>query len=215
MSRFTWAAAAAVCTLAMASPALAIPVFTFTGGTATGAFDNRTQGYNFFTGRDTLSIFSLGYWDENGDGLEVSHEVGIWSADGSTLLASAVVPAGTAGFLDSGFRFVSITPVVLAAGQQYLAGGFNGTGDSVVRFADATSHDPNVTLGSTRFDPAPFTGVFTAPTGTQGTNFDDGYFGPNFNGGNPVPEPATWALMILGFGVAGAALRRRRTLRLA
>lgn len=26
-----------------------------------------------------------------------------------------------------------------------------------------------------------------------------------------VPEPATWAMMILGFGMAGAALRRRRT----
>ena len=25
-----------------------------------------------------------------------------------------------------------------------------------------------------------------------------------------VPEPTTWALMILGFGSAGAALRRRR-----
>jgi hypothetical protein len=27
-----------------------------------------------------------------------------------------------------------------------------------------------------------------------------------------VPEPATWALMIMGFGTAGAMLRRRRTL---
>jgi hypothetical protein len=25
-----------------------------------------------------------------------------------------------------------------------------------------------------------------------------------------VPEPATWAMMILGFGVVGGALRRRR-----
>lgn len=26
-----------------------------------------------------------------------------------------------------------------------------------------------------------------------------------------VPEPTSWALMILGFGLAGGALRRRRT----
>ncbi|WP_232328920.1 MULTISPECIES: PEPxxWA-CTERM sorting domain-containing protein [Sphingomonas] len=30
-------------------------------------------------------------------------------------------------------------------------------------------------------------------------------------GGNAVPEPASWALMIGGFGLAGAAARRRRT----
>jgi len=32
---------------------------------------------------------------------------------------------------------------------------------------------------------------------------------PNL-GGLPVPEPATWALMIAGFGAVGAVLRRRR-----
>jgi hypothetical protein len=31
-------------------------------------------------------------------------------------------------------------------------------------------------------------------------------------GGGAVPEPATWAIMICGFGLAGAALRRRRAL---
>ena len=29
--------------------------------------------------------------------------------------------------------------------------------------------------------------------------------------GTAVPEPTTWALMIAGFGLAGAGLRRRRT----
>ena len=30
-----------------------------------------------------------------------------------------------------------------------------------------------------------------------------------------IPEPATWAMMIIGFGAAGTVLRRRRTLALA
>jgi hypothetical protein len=32
------------------------------------------------------------------------------------------------------------------------------------------------------------------------------------NGGNGVPEPATWTMMIIGFGGVGALMRRRRTL---
>ena len=31
----------------------------------------------------------------------------------------------------------------------------------------------------------------------------------------PVPEPATWTLLIVGFGMAGGALRRRHTGRVA
>jgi hypothetical protein len=33
---------------------------------------------------------------------------------------------------------------------------------------------------------------------------------PAVSGGGAVPEPATWGLMITGFGMAGATLRRRR-----
>jgi len=33
----------------------------------------------------------------------------------------------------------------------------------------------------------------------------------NFEVATPTPEPATWAMMIAGFGVVGGALRRRRT----
>ena len=32
----------------------------------------------------------------------------------------------------------------------------------------------------------------------------------NTGGPGAVPEPATWAMMIMGFGVAGSLLRRRR-----
>ncbi|WP_411289087.1 choice-of-anchor R domain-containing protein [Phenylobacterium sp.] len=50
-------------------------------------------------------------------------------------------------------------------------------------------------------------------------SFDQAATWTNFGGDNPylmeinvagVPEPAAWALMILGFGVAGVALRRSR-----
>jgi microcystin-dependent protein len=32
----------------------------------------------------------------------------------------------------------------------------------------------------------------------------------SLDGAGAVPEPATWALMTAGFGLAGAAFRRRR-----
>ncbi|MBS0362762.1 MAG: PEP-CTERM sorting domain-containing protein [Proteobacteria bacterium] len=41
-----------------------------------------------------------------------------------------------------------------------------------------------------------------------------GSTGGDTGGGDPggVPEPAAWALMIMGFGFAGASLRRRKAL---
>jgi hypothetical protein len=143
--------------------------------------------------------------------------VGIWSADGSTLIVSAVVTAGTSATLDGGFRFVGVGPVLLAANTEYLAGAFNGDNtDPIIRFTNATASG-GVTLGSTRFDLGG--GVFTAPIGTQGTGFDDGYFGPNLNGATTaaVPEPSAASL----FGLAGALLaltaffRRKANVRIA
>lgn len=44
----------------------------------------------------------------------------------------------------------------------------------------------------------------------QGTRGSTGSFGGNV-AFNAVPEPATWAMMLLGFGAVGFAMRRRRT----
>lgn len=210
-SLLTGATLTALFSLGAVATALAAPGITITGGTPTTAFPNRTEGFEFSTGVNGFTITSLGYWDEGAAGLLESHQVAIWTGDGLTLLASATVGAGTSGFLDSGFRFVDIADVFLAANSSFLAGGFTGSaGDAITRFATATTV-AGITLGSSRFD---VTGAFTAPNETQGDTFDDGYFGPNFNGAlaetGGVPEPATWGLMIMGFGGIGALLRRRR-----
>jgi hypothetical protein len=43
----------------------------------------------------------------------------------------------------------------------------------------------------------------------NGTNSQTGALSGNITM-NPVPEPATWAMMLLGFGAVGFAMRRRR-----
>lgn len=49
------------------------------------------------------------------------------------------------------------------------------------------------------------------PTGLSYTSQSGVFLTDTGSGPGAVPEPATWALMILGFGAIGAALRRRRT----
>ena len=58
------------------------------------------------------------------------------------------------------------------------------------------------------YDPAGFTsGTFdlTALFNNAGVSHVD-----LFDHGGPVPEPATWAMMLLGFGAIGFAMRRRK-----
>jgi hypothetical protein len=59
--------------------------------------------------------------------------------------------------------------------------------------------------------------LFTTATITNNANggyiSDEGFDNVTTNGvgsSNPVPEPATWALMLAGFGLVGAAMRTRK-----
>lgn len=55
-----------------------------------------------------------------------------------------------------------------------------------------------------------FVGLDTNPNGTYSTDQTAFIDHVSAIGSGAVPEPAAWALMIGGFGLAGAALRRRR-----
>jgi hypothetical protein len=63
---------------------------------------------------------------------------------------------------------------------------------------------------SFKFAPTPF-GLPDGVTVNAGDYIVDNHFiDPLAPAGGGVPEPAAWALMLLGFGAAGAVLRRRR-----
>lgn len=65
------------------------------------------------------------------------------------------------------------------------------------------------------FMPAPLPeryrgGEFAMPGWVTFNSMDAGTFTLTYGGAAYVPEPATWALMILGLGAIGAAMRRSR-----
>lgn len=152
-------------------------------GGSTFVFSNErfTMGYDFTLSTAAI-VSSLGVQDQGSDGLATSHPVGIWNSVG-TLVASGTVPAGTAGSLKNGFRYVSITPVSLPAGS-YRAGAlfYNGNGnDTFLNNVTSVTPHPLITYGGTR-------GIqsndqvlhYPTLTGTDIGLSGSGAFGPNF-----------------------------------
>ena len=100
-----------------------------------------------------------------------------------------------------------------------LAGAFAGMADNVIwNFSDATSLNSSQTVFGSILAPLADVGANSAINGSVVANNLRANAGVNlgtYGGGNiglagAVPEPATWAMLIAGFGLVGAAARRRR-----
>jgi PEP-CTERM motif len=188
--------------LALSAPAFADPGLTsVVNPTAYPNGDNQdwSLGWSFSTTGETLT--SLGY---NDDGFNSDHQVGVFDASFNLLASATVTGAST---LDNGYRYTNlVTPLVLAAGVYYLSGTTLGLNDGWTYQADSfTTNAATTYLGS--YYTGGGGGFLNAPT-----TFAEGrqYLEVNFNGGGSgTPEPQAWALMLLGFGLTGYALRRR------
>lgn len=194
------------------SPGLAAnAVIDITGCCVTqGVAEGRTVGWAFTTSA-ALTVNALGWWVYPTFDIVSSHQAGLWT-EGGTLLGSATITAGPAN--DGVWRFTDTAPIALASGATYVIGGYDteADGDSYRLENDSVTLAPELTFMGTAIS-APGMG-FAFPDTVYA--FDNGRFGPNFRfdvaAAPGVPEPASWALLILGFGMIGAARRRRTTL---
>ena len=187
--------------LAVVAPANATSgVASFSGGVATtagqryGGLANTTIGWSFTVGAQNITVSALGFFDQDGDGLNTAHEVAIWTTAGS-LLGSETVQSGTASNLVNGFRFEPLgSALVLLAGQSYVVGSHITLSSSDVFWAGTTAtYAPEITYGTGRDIDQPFNQGFAFPSRTR-ADITGGFFGPNFelDGSVVGVESDTW-----------------------
>ena len=167
-------------------------------GTGYALASNRTHGWEFSVTED-LAVVGLGIFDLFDDGLDFSHEIGIWHL--GELAYSTTIPEGSEEtVLIDQFRYIDTDPFWLTAGETYVIGACV-LGDPYVgndSLATITTL-PSITYERTLYSPAG-TG-FTFPTLVQ----DEFYsFGPNFL---VIPEPLT----VILFGLGSLLLIRKRS----
>jgi hypothetical protein len=187
----------------VSSQAWAQPALSFSGG-GTWTWSGATIGWEFSIA-SPITVSALGVW-EDGDGMSDSHDVGIWTSPGGSLIVSTTVTS--ANPLTNGFRYASITPTVLPAGS-YVVGSYMptsadlGAADASYATVSQVNYVQNLYL---------YGSGFTIPT-THWATYDGGNFGANFIIGQQVPTTPEWGIVVLAVLLAGLGfwyLRRRR-----
>jgi PEP-CTERM motif len=146
-------------------------------------------------------------------------------AHASQLMFDFSGPSGTALFQLNSSPTPDYVNTVLPGSDQFgfnnVAGVFDGTPGvaSTINFGEGIVASLNIVangLGFTQFSsPTLFTGSANAPTFLTGSfTLNNPFFGNGTLTISPiasaVPEPTTWAMMIVGFGLVGGAMRFRR-----
>lgn len=205
------------------------PAIGFATG-ATGLEDNAANagvssfslGFEF-TAKSPILVTSLGYFndprfDPTTPTFSTPHQVGLYqvvpgvggSPETGLLLAQALVASSDVS--QGNFLYHSLTtPVLLAAGGDYVLAGVSGPTDPYFFGVQdsggnaALTVDPTLTYGQDR---SVVSTTLAFPTDTDSLS-EPGFFGPNFLS-SPVPETSTTLSLGLMLGLAGLGLAARR-----
>ena len=193
-----------------AAPSLAATQVYFSNveGLAGNQAYTGTLGLNFDV-NSSIKIRSLGVFDDSSNGLQSSLAVTIYDRDTQTaLFAPLVFNQGTAN-TGGEYIFKNITTLLLGPGRYQLAAWNYGAAEM-----NYNNSGPGGPIAFNNLGGA-ITAVGTAYTGTSGTFADipdNGLtrYGAGSFMASAVPEPATWAMMICGFGMVGGSMRSAR-----
>jgi hypothetical protein len=226
MKRVLMTALAAAATVAFAAPAMAAPTVIATNGTPLA-----NQIYGDTTVNDQIHVFGTAPSNGGAINVEYTGDTALHITNGF----AQIQDAGTQGDLHD----IIINPTDLFT-QMKFSTQLEGTSGTVVVYylLAGSGLDPNAISSYTNTAACLIGGVqYCGVAGqyTSGQNDNQNYLlaGGTFDGmmvqtldssfslfqlkqnsyngaGPSVPEPASWALMLLGFGGIGLAMRRRK-----
>jgi hypothetical protein len=185
-------AAAACCFASVGAEATTYVQYTATFSGLRSTYDRSTGTPYFYEKSTTVTInlaadvegltsFSYFPGASSNNGIPASVSVN-WNANSAITIAGTYMNASENIVINLGNAISgSITNFQSATGNYAL----------LVSGPDAYSDNLNLTALLTKFSDTPFAG-------------------PNLTFASPTPEPATWAMMVGGFGLIGAAMRRRQ-----
>jgi hypothetical protein len=185
----------------LAGGANAATLFSFTPPASAINANVGVDGFIFTPTVDIL-VTSLGYYDQDGDGLPGTFEVGVYDVLSQSLVAPTVSISSSSSLGADNFRYEAIPALSLNAGQEYLLAGFAPVDAAYAASLNSgLTVDTDVTYGGYFYD---FGGTsLFFPTSSDPTLY---FGGPNLQF-SPVPEPAS--ALLLGLGGLGFLIRRR------